>query len=142
LDNGVIKYKSSGRCLWRCPKNGVSYALPNRFPGALNIPMACESVGCVLMLFATVNYRMLKIHLLTSSFFHFFRAMLDGLGANVEVAKYTERLVPSTRFIAVDGIAPAVGGSNNFVAPSASVIGKVSIGDHSRFVLLVLLVLK
>ncbi|CAJ1969456.1 unnamed protein product [Cylindrotheca closterium] len=58
-------------------------------------------------------------------------AMLDGLGANIEVAKYTEKLVPSTRFIAVDGIAPAVGGSNNFVAPSASVIGKVSIGDHS-----------
>jgi len=68
-------------------------------------------------------------------------AMLDGLGANIEVAKYTERLVPSTRFIAVDGIAPAVGGSNNFVAPSASVIGKVSIGDHSRFVYCYVLVL-
>jgi len=53
------------------------------------------------------------------------------MGANIEVAKYTEKLVPSTRFVAVDGIAPAVGGSNNFVAPSASVIGKVSIGDHS-----------
>jgi hypothetical protein len=58
--------------------------------------------------------------------------MLDGMGAGMEVAKYTERLVPSTRFVAVDGIAPAVSGSNNFVAPSASVIGKVSIGEHSR----------
>eukprot|EP00980_Cylindrotheca_fusiformis_P028698 scaffold22638_cov138-Cylindrotheca_fusiformis.AAC.10 len=59
-------------------------------------------------------------------------AMLDGMGAGMEVAKYTERLVPSTRFVAVDGIAPAVSGSNNFVAPSASVIGQVSIGEHSR----------
>ena len=58
--------------------------------------------------------------------------MLDGMGAGMEAAKYTERLVPSTRFVSVDGIAPVVSGSNNFVAPSASVIGQVSIGDHSR----------
>jgi hypothetical protein len=73
---------------------------------------------------------MLIIFLL--SFILWYRAMLDGMGAGMEVAKYTERLVPSTRFVAVDGIAPAVSGSNNFVAPSASVIGKVSIGEHSR----------
>lgn len=61
--------------------------------------------------------------------------MLDGMGSGIEVAKYTEKLVPSTRFVAVDGVAPAVSGANNFVAPSASVIGKVSIGEHSRWVL-------
>ena len=59
--------------------------------------------------------------------------MLDGMGAGIEVAKYTEKLVPSTRFVAVDGVAPAVSRANNFVAPSASVIGKVSIGEHSRY---------
>ena len=62
----------------------------------------------------------------------FCRAILDGMGSGIEVAKYTEKLVPSTRFVAVDGVAPAVSGANNFVAPSASVIGKVSIGEHSR----------
>lgn len=51
----------------------------------------------------------------------------------MEVAKYTEKLVPSTRFVAVDGVAPSVTGPNNFVAPSASVIGSVSIGEHSRY---------
>ena len=28
---------------------------------------------------------------------------LDSMGASMEVAKYTERLVPSTRIVAVDG---------------------------------------
>ena len=60
-----------------------------------------------------------------------YRAMLDGIGAGMEVAKYTEKLVPSSRLVSVDGIAP-VAGSNNFIAPSASVIGNVSIGEHSR----------
>ena len=59
------------------------------------------------------------------------RAILDGMGAGIEVAKYTEKLVPSTRFVAVDGVAPKVG-TNNFVAPSASVIGNVTLGEHSR----------
>jgi hypothetical protein len=59
--------------------------------------------------------------------------MLDSMGSSIEVAKYTERLVPSTRFVAVDGVAPAVAGSNSFIAPSASVIGSVSIGEHSRY---------
>jgi carbonic anhydrase/acetyltransferase-like protein (isoleucine patch superfamily) len=58
-------------------------------------------------------------------------AMLDSMGAGIEVAKYTEKLVPSTRFVAVNGVAPAVTGANNFIAPSASVIGSVSIGEHS-----------
>ena len=58
---------------------------------------------------------------------------LDSAGSGIEVAKYTEKLVPSTRFVSVDGIAP-VAGSNNFIAPSASVIGNVSIGEHSRYV--------
>ena len=60
------------------------------------------------------------------------RATLDSLGASMEVAKYTERLVPSSRIVSVDGVAPALPGANNFIAPSASVIGNVTIGEHSR----------
>ena len=60
------------------------------------------------------------------------RAALDNMGASIEVAKYMERLVPSTRIISVDGVAPALPGANNFIAPSASVIGNVTIGEHSR----------
>lgn len=56
---------------------------------------------------------------------------LDGLGAQLEVAKYTEKLVPSTRFVAVDGVAPVVSEGAAFVAPSASVIGDVNIGSNS-----------
>jgi carbonic anhydrase/acetyltransferase-like protein (isoleucine patch superfamily) len=58
-------------------------------------------------------------------------ATLDSMGANMEVAKYTERLVPSSRIVSVDGVAPALPGANNFIAPSASVIGNVTIGEHS-----------
>ena len=60
------------------------------------------------------------------------RATLDSMGASMEVAKYTERLVPSSRIVSVDGVAPALPGANNFIAPSASVIGNVTIGEHSR----------
>lgn len=49
----------------------------------------------------------------------------------MEVAKYTEKLVPSTRFVAVDGVAPMVAEYGTFVAPSASVIGDVTIGRNS-----------
>mmetsp|Transcript_12072 Transcript_12072/g.25162 ORF Transcript_12072/g.25162 Transcript_12072/m.25162 type:complete len:289 (-) Transcript_12072:269-1135(-) len=56
---------------------------------------------------------------------------LDSMGASIEVAKYTERLVPSTRFVAVDGVAPTVSESAAFVAPSANVIGDVAIGKNS-----------
>lgn len=61
-----------------------------------------------------------------------YRKSLDKAGANMEVAKYTERLVPSTRFVAVDGVAPMVAEYGTFVAPSASVIGDVTIGRNSR----------
>lgn len=56
---------------------------------------------------------------------------LDKMGAGMEVAKHTERLVPSTRFVAVDGVAPAVSETAAFVAPSSNVIGDVSIGSNS-----------
>ena len=68
------------------------------------------------------------------SFFFLYSAVLDSMGASVEVAKYTEKLVPSTRFVSVDGVAPTVG-ANNFVAPSASVIGSVTLGEHTRYAL-------
>jgi hypothetical protein len=58
------------------------------------------------------------------------------MGAKMEVAKYTERLVPSTRFVAVDGIAPVLSDAACFVAPSASVIGDVALGKNSRYVCL------
>lgn len=56
---------------------------------------------------------------------------LDSMGAQMEVAKHTERLVPSTRFVAVDGVGPTVSESARFVAPSANVIGNVSLGPDS-----------
>jgi hypothetical protein len=59
------------------------------------------------------------------------RTALDGLGKTMELTKYTEQLVPSTRFVAVNGIAPKVS-AMSFVAPSASVIGDVTIGKESR----------
>jgi hypothetical protein len=64
---------------------------------------------------------------------HSNRTALDGLGKTMELTKYTERLVPSTRFVAVNGIAPRVS-EMSFIAPSASVIGDVSIGKESRYV--------
>lgn len=56
---------------------------------------------------------------------------LDGLGKSMEVVKYSERLVPSTRFVSVDGISPTVSPLTAFVAPSASVIGDVTLGSNS-----------
>lgn len=56
---------------------------------------------------------------------------LDRMGASMEVCKYTERLVPSTRFVAVDGVSPTVSPYAAFVAPSASVIGDVTLGQNS-----------
>ena len=58
------------------------------------------------------------------------RTALDGIGKTMEVTKYTERLVPSTRFVAVNGVAPRVD-AMSFVAPSASVIGDVQMGKES-----------
>lgn len=62
-----------------------------------------------------------------------YRSALDSAGKRMEVTKYTEKLVPSTRFVAVDGVAPTVSEAC-FVAPSASVIGNVTIGQESRYV--------
>lgn len=61
-----------------------------------------------------------------------FSNALDSAGASLEVAQFTERLVPSTRFVAVDNVAPAIADSAAFVAPSASVIGDVTLGKNSR----------
>lgn len=56
---------------------------------------------------------------------------LDKMGAAMEVAKYTERLVPSTRFVAVNNIAPTINPDTAFIAPSANIVGDVSIGSSS-----------
>lgn len=56
---------------------------------------------------------------------------LDKMGAAIEVAKYTERLVPSTRFVAVNNIAPTVNADTAFIAPSANIVGDVTIGPSS-----------
>eukprot|EP00591_Stephanopyxis_turris_P001219 CAMPEP_0195523474 /NCGR_PEP_ID=MMETSP0794_2-20130614/22694_1 /TAXON_ID=515487 /ORGANISM="Stephanopyxis turris, Strain CCMP 815" /LENGTH=293 /DNA_ID=CAMNT_0040653485 /DNA_START=42 /DNA_END=923 /DNA_ORIENTATION=+ len=56
---------------------------------------------------------------------------LDNVGAMIEVAKYSERLVPSTRFVAVDGVGPKTDPECAFVAPSASLVGDVSLGKGS-----------
>lgn len=56
---------------------------------------------------------------------------LDKMGAAMEVAKYTERLVPSTRFVSVNNIAPTINPNTAFIAPSANVVGDVTIGDSS-----------
>lgn len=56
---------------------------------------------------------------------------LDSMGASLEVAKYTERLVPSTRIVAVDSIAPTISPSAKFVAPSANLIGDITLGANS-----------
>lgn len=56
---------------------------------------------------------------------------LDQMGATLEVAKYTERLVPSTRIVSVDSIAPTISPSAAFIAPSANLIGNVTLGAKS-----------
>jgi carbonic anhydrase/acetyltransferase-like protein (isoleucine patch superfamily) len=48
------------------------------------------------------------------------------------VTKYTDRLVPSTRFVAVEGVGAPVVNEMSFVAPSASLIGNVTLGKESR----------
>mmetsp|Transcript_2925 Transcript_2925/g.6332 ORF Transcript_2925/g.6332 Transcript_2925/m.6332 type:complete len:285 (-) Transcript_2925:150-1004(-) len=56
---------------------------------------------------------------------------LDNMGKSMEVCKYAEKLVPSTRFVAVDGVSPTVSPLTAFVAPNASVIGDVTLGQNS-----------
>jgi len=72
-----------------------------------------------------------KIVIAASDVARTFAKNLDKIGASMEVAQYTERLVPSTRFVAVDGVAPTVSSFASFVAPSANVIGDVTIGEKS-----------
>jgi carbonic anhydrase/acetyltransferase-like protein (isoleucine patch superfamily) len=55
----------------------------------------------------------------------------DSMGKGLEITKYTEKLVPSTRFVAVDGMVPKISDKGAFVAPSAAVIGDVTIGKAS-----------
>ena len=93
--------------------------------------ISASVVGCfpvVLCLFHITSINMACVLSLLASY----RAVMDSMGAGMEVAKYTERLVPSSRIVAVDGIAPAISGSNSFIAPSASVVGNVTVGEHSR----------
>jgi len=59
----------------------------------------------------------------------------------MEVLKYSERLVPSTRFVAVNGVGPTVSETAAFVAPSANVIGNVSIGPNSRYVCFIIILI-
>jgi carbonic anhydrase/acetyltransferase-like protein (isoleucine patch superfamily) len=49
------------------------------------------------------------------------------MGKSLEVCKYSEKLVPSTRFVAVDGVGPTVSPLAAFVAPSASIVGDVTL---------------
>jgi len=56
---------------------------------------------------------------------------LDSMGASMEVAKYTERLIPSTRIVSVNSIAPTISPSATFIAPSANLIGDVTLGPNS-----------
>ena len=56
---------------------------------------------------------------------------MDAMGKNIEVTQYTEKLVPSTRFVAVDDVSPTVS-DECFVAPSASLVGDVTVGKNSR----------
>lgn len=56
---------------------------------------------------------------------------MDSMGKNIEVTQYTEKLVPSTRFVAVDDKEPNVS-EECFVAPSASLVGEVTVGKNSR----------
>lgn len=57
---------------------------------------------------------------------------MDKMGASLEVAKYTERLVPSTRIVSVNGIAPTIPSpATTFIAPSANIVGDVTLGSKS-----------
>lgn len=71
-----------------------------------------------------------KVALRLSSAMRGMGAALDNMGKQMEVTRYTEKLVPSTRFVSVDGIGPTIA-DDTFVAPSASLIGDVTIGKAS-----------
>lgn len=56
---------------------------------------------------------------------------LDKMGAKLEVAKHSDKLVPSTKFVAVDGMMPSVSSINTFIAPNASLVGGVNVDKES-----------
>lgn len=60
-----------------------------------------------------------------------FGKALDSMGASMEVAKYTERLVPSTRIVSANNVAPSISESATFIAPSANLVGDVALGANS-----------
>ena len=74
---------------------------------------------------ASINLIMYALYNITHS------AAMDSMGKNMEVTQYAEKLVPSTRFVAVDNVAPTVS-DQCFVAPSASLVGNVTVGKNSR----------
>ena len=59
-------------------------------------------------------------------------AAMDSLGKKIEITKYTDKLVPSTRFVAVEGVGAPRVNEMSFVAPTACVIGDVTVGKESR----------
>ncbi|GMI29616.1 hypothetical protein TeGR_g335, partial [Tetraparma gracilis] len=56
-------------------------------------------------------------------------AALDSLGASMEVTRYVERLVPSTRFVPHNGVAPRA--PLSFVSPSSTLVGDVTLAAGS-----------
>jgi carbonic anhydrase/acetyltransferase-like protein (isoleucine patch superfamily) len=55
---------------------------------------------------------------------------LDNVGASMEAVRIVESVTPSTKIMSYTGIMPTIS-ENVFVAPTASVMGKVSIGQNS-----------
>mmetsp|Transcript_27607 Transcript_27607/g.55188 ORF Transcript_27607/g.55188 Transcript_27607/m.55188 type:complete len:292 (+) Transcript_27607:31-906(+) len=56
-------------------------------------------------------------------------ATLDSIGSSLEVTRYTERLVPSTRFVTFNGQTPSA--PLTFISPSSSLIGSVTVSPGS-----------
>ena len=54
-------------------------------------------------------------------------AALDKMGASMEVARYTERLTPSTRFVTYGGHTPSA--PLSFVSPAATLVGDIKLGE-------------
>lgn len=54
--------------------------------------------------------------------------VLDAVGKRIEINANTDSLIPSTRVVAFGGSVPSIKG---FVAPNATVVGKVDIGVNS-----------
>jgi len=57
--------------------------------------------------------------------------VLDTIGSKIEIVNYTERLVPSTRFVSIGEAMPHISESVSFIAPTANVIGNVKISENS-----------